>query len=36
MIIPTASEALRAGDVLALAGTSEATNAARELLVGAT
>ena len=32
VVIPTATEALRAGDVLALAGSSEALDAARELL----
>ena len=32
VIIPTATEALRAGDILALAGTSDAIAAAREIL----
>jgi len=35
VIVPSAAEALRAGDVLALAGTHEAVEAARQLLEGA-
>jgi CPA2 family monovalent cation:H+ antiporter-2 len=32
ILVPTAQEVLRAGDVLALAGTHDAIDAARELL----